>query len=261
VVRLVLRRDGVDARFELDFRVASEEDLSGVEEEFRRMACGKRLDTRAADDFITAASGFATALGYCDGICAYLYGVLAKERAADSSLPYAAYAEKFSRAAEELDSYDRPLARTIGGLVAFHFNHFRDAARLSPVSRLGLAAERFATWTESRREQAVPPAPPGDRADLEALVTDWDTERIIRWCVRPLPDLSRSTDEIEEALGSDLAEFDRVKLHILLGEIHAASRSRERALEHARALRNVPDLGTWAEGMIRALSEGGDGRP
>jgi hypothetical protein len=77
VCRVVLSKSGVEAAFELDIRVASEMDLKGVEEQFMRTARGHRLDTRAVEEFIAEASGFGSAIGYCDGICAYLYGVSA----------------------------------------------------------------------------------------------------------------------------------------------------------------------------------------
>ena len=131
ICRVVLSKSGVAAEFEIEIRVASENDLEGVERQFRRTATNRRLDLRAVDEFITASSGFRSAIGYCDGICAYLYGILAKERAPDSSISYEGYRGKFSRAAEELAAYDRPLARVIGSLVEFHFNHFRESACLS----------------------------------------------------------------------------------------------------------------------------------
>jgi hypothetical protein len=258
VCRVVLSKSDVDVEFELDIRVASEADLAGVEEQFRRTALGHRLDTHTVDNFILATSGFHSAIGYCDGICAYLYGVLAKERAIESSLPYGAYSDKFSKAAEELAAYDRPLARTIGSLVEFHFNHFRESARLSPDLRVGRLAHRYANWIESR-SQAPEPQPaaemPASQRD-DAQVTDWETEKIVRWGIRPLADLSREADDIESFLNSDLAEFDRVKLRVLLGELYAVSGNERRALEHAKALRNVAGLEGWAETLIRSLSRG-----
>jgi hypothetical protein len=261
VCRVVLSKSGVDAEFELEFRVASEMDLVGVEEQFKRTAIGRRLDTRAVDEFISAASDFRSAIGYCDGICAYLYGVLAKERAPDSSLSYEAYRGKFSAAAEELADYDRPLARTIGSLIEFHFNHFRESAVRLPHSRVGRVAGRYADWIESRSQApkmfAVEDTPV---SHLEALVTDWETEKIVLWGIRPLPDLSKDVDDIELFLKRDLAEFDRVKLHILLGELLAASGEKRRAREHAKALRNLAALEHWAETLLQALSEDNDDR-
>jgi hypothetical protein len=254
--RVVLYKSGVTVEFVLDIRVASERDLEGVEDRFKVTSCGRRLDIRAVEEFISSTSQFQTALGYCDGICAYLYGVLAKERAADSSLPYEAYVGKFSKAAEELSVYDRQLARTIGSLVEFHFNHYREASRLSPDSRVARVAGRYADWVASRGQNPMPWMTPDlSLSRLEALATDWETERILRWGSRSLPDLLKEVEDIESFLDSGLAEFDRVKLHILLGELHAYDGKVGRAMEHAKALRNLPVLEGWAESMIRELSE------
>ena len=69
---------------------------------------------------------------------------------------------------------------------------------------------------------------------MEALVTDWETEQIIRWGVRPVIDLAKDVEAIELFFKRDLAEFDKVKLHVLLGEIYALSGNMERALSMQR---------------------------
>ena len=257
VCRLTLSGAEVSSEFTLEFRIASEKDLRGIEEQFERTVRGRYLNIRAIEEFIDATSRFISAIGYCDGICAYLYGVLAKERALDSSLPYDAYVGKFSKAAEELTGYDRPLARTISSLIEFHFNHFGEAARLSKETRAGKAAERYAAWLQDRAQGIEPEAVPNDMlSKLEALVTDWDTEQIVRWSIRPLHELSQYVDNMESFLNRDTnAEYDRVKLHVLLGEIYTASGDVKKALRHAKALRNLSALEKWAESMIRAHSE------
>lgn len=257
VCRLTLSGSGVSSEFSLEFRIASEEDLSGIEEQFERTVRGHHLNIRAIQEFIESTSRFSSAIGYCDGICAYLYGVLAKERAIDTSLPYDAYVGKFSKASEELTVYDRPLARTISSLIEFHFNHFGESAHLSRETRAGKAAERYATWLQGRVQEIDLEAVQNDMfSKLEALVTDWDTEQIVRWSIRPLHELSRYADDMESFLNRDItAEYDKVKLHVLLGEIYTASGYVKKALKHAKALRNLSALEKWAESMIRAHSE------
>ncbi len=257
VCRILLRKHGVEARFELEIRVASEADLRGVEDQFKRMAAFRRLDVRAVEEFIAGASRFVSAIGYCDGICAYLYGLLAKERAAGCSLPHEAYMQKYSKAIEELAPYDRNLAHTIGGLIEFHFNHFQDAARLCPSSRLGHVSSRFATWIDSRAPMLITYSDDIAReaTTLESLVTEWDTERILGWAGQPPAALAEGAKDIQAFLERDLAEFDRVKIHMMLGEAFAATGSRKLALEHAKALRNLPALENWSEALIRELGE------
>jgi hypothetical protein len=255
VCRIVLRKHGIEAQFEMEIRVASEADLRGVEDQFKRMAAFRRLDVRAVEEFIAGASRFVSAIGYCDGICAYLYGLLAKERATGCSLPHEAYPAKYAKAVEELAPYDRNLAHMIGGLIEFHFNHFRDAARLCPSSRLGRVSSRFATWIESRDPLPITNDIGREATALESLVTEWDTERILGWAVQPPTALAQDARNIEAFLKRDLAEFDRVKIHMLLGEAFAATGSVKFALEHAKALRNLPALEKWAETLVRALGE------
>ena len=257
VCRVVLRKDGVDADFELDFCIASKEDLEGVEEQFKRIARGRRLDTRIVEEFIDAASGFTTAVGYCGGICAYLYGVLTKEQSGGSTLSYDAYEGKFSKAAEELAAYDRPLAQTIGSLIEFHFNHFRDSAYLSPESRAGRVSARYSDWIRS--SGSLDQQTTGTDK-FEGLVTDWETEQILRWASRPLNDLAREAAAIENLLERAAAEYDRAKLHILLGELYAQSGDVNKALRHAKVLRNVSGFQGWAETLMRRFEEDSDGR-
>jgi hypothetical protein len=256
VCLVVLSNADVDAEFNLDICVASEKDLVGVEKEFQRTARSRRLDTRAVEEFISAASVFKSAINYSNGICEYLYGILAKERASDSSLSFEAYIGKFSKAAETLAAYDRPLARIITSLVEFHFNHFHDSANLSPRSRVGKVANQYAAWVETRGRVTESLIAVDESINhLEALVTDWQTEQILRWGVRPLSNLSKYTDKIESFMNRDLTEFDRVKVHVLLGELHALSGNSDRAMVHARTLRNVASLETWAESLIREIGE------
>ena len=257
VCRLTLSSGEVSSEFTLEFRIASEQDLLGVESEFKRIAVGRRLDTRAIEDFIAATSGFESALGYCDGICSYLYGVLAKERAPDSTLPYEGYVGKFNRATEVLRDYNRPLARTIGSLIEFHFNHFGEVVRLAGDSRVGVAAARYSAWIHGKR----PAEPKGSTAlgamsQLEVLVTDWETEHIAQWVVRPLRELYRNVEEIESFLCHnsakyDSAEYDRVKIHILLAEIYSEQGESQHSVNHAKALRNRSAFEAWAEAKIR----------
>jgi hypothetical protein len=257
VCRIVLSKDGIEAEFELGIRVASESDLLGIEEQFTRMAACRRLDTHAVEEFIIATSRFTSANGYCDGICAYFYGLLAKERAADCSLAHETYVAKYATAADELAPYDRNLAHTIGALIEFHFNHFEEAERLCRPSRLGRVSGRFAAWIGSRRGSPAVQTQDTDlkAAALETLVSEWDTERILGWANRPLESIASDLEDIELFLNRDLAEFDRVKTHMLLGELLAATGNVASARDHAKALRHVPAVATWSEALIHALGE------
>ena len=256
VCQLELGKNDVSIKFELDFCIASEEDLQGIETQFDRMAIGRKLDIRSIDEFISASSNFVTAIGYFDGICDYLYGVLAKERSHDASLSHEKYVNKFNEAVEQLAAYDRPLARIIRSLVAFHFNHFEEAAHLASNERIGRAAASYATWKRGgkigSKHGYIPSVALGK---LETLVTDWDTEQIIRWAVCPLEDLTAEVDQMESFLKRGLVEYDSVKVRVLLGETYTVSGDFGKALKHARELCNLPGLEGWANSVIYAYSD------
>ena len=258
-----LCKDGIDTSFELEFAIASEQDLARVEARFYKIVRGCQLNSRIVDDFIGAKSDFGTAIGYCDGICGYLYGILAREQRAGSTLAYKDYQPKFNNAAETLAGYDRPLARTIRSLIEFHFNHFQESTAFAPESRVGRTSERYVQWIRPDRNppasgeekptapvttRHAPPRKPPDRA-----LTDAATEKIICWSMCRLPDLAADANEIETRLSHDLPDYDKAKLHVLLGEFYATHGQRCRASVHAESLRHVPPFEAWAEKHLSSL--------
>ncbi|MBM3852375.1 MAG: C2H2-type zinc finger protein [Verrucomicrobia bacterium] len=243
-----IRLEGAaSAEFKLKFEIATESDLAGVERCFAEAARRGRLDRRAVEAFIDSARPYGSAIAYCDGICEYLYGVLAKEGNSSPALPFADHREKFNRAAEVLRDVDRPLARQILALVAFNLNHFSLAASLAPATRVAAASKKYLAWTSSR------PAPSCDREGLDqsdSRLTDLDTESIIRWSLLPLGAVGEHRDELEQALQRDISEFDRAKVRLLLTEYLLNVRDFPRAKLHARELWNNPAFGPWAEVVL-----------
>lgn len=257
-VTIKLANEGVSAEFSLRLAIASEDDLDGVDRCFLDVARRGRLDKRSIEDFIRAAEVFSSSTGYVDGICEYFYGVLAKERSVDSSLPYDAYREKFTRADEALKDFDRPLARVIGALIAFHFNRFIDSRDLAGKSRVGIASERFERWIAKDTAGADALLARDFDAGIEKLVTDYESERIIAWCVADSQSLKPHAKDIESLICRDIPEFDRTKLRVLLAELYANHGNRDKAASHARDLRNNPTFGQWAESVLERLT--GEGK-
>lgn len=251
VCRLVLENKNVQAEYTLDFQIAEYADLIGIEKQFVRTVSGPGLDTRAVDEFISATSAYRSAIGYCDGICAYLYGVLAKERVPDSTLKYNEYTEKYNKSAEKLSVYERPLAKTISSIIEFHFNHFKNAKFMAGSERIGQAAARFSSLLDgSRPFSEIWKNTPATRNRLDASVTDWETEQIIRMTVSRKDYLTKNLPEMENLLERIETHYDSVKLHILLAEINAIAGNYKDALRHAKKLRNLPGLGRWATTSI-----------
>lgn len=247
IIDLRLLGDGTESSFRLRFELSTPEDIEGVERCFDNAAHRGRLDRRAIEDFIEAARPFHSAAAYCDGICDYLFGVLAKERHPDSTLKYSEYREKFNRAADTLRDIDRPLARVIESLVCFHFNHFAAACGYSPASRVGCVSDRMQRWILS---QVAPPPPRFRAGTIDAAVTDLDTERLLTWACLPPNDLLSHEPELKAAIDRDIPEFDRAKLRLLLAESYRAAGRYPDASVHARELLNSSTFSRWAETIL-----------
>lgn len=252
-VKVELMNEGASAVFEVNFQIALEEDLASVEAAFMKLAKKGTLTIASVEGFIEECRNFETADAYYDGICQYLYGVLAKERSPDSSLPYEEYRTRFSRATHELLDYDRPIARIVRALVAFHFNHFADAAAIAPAGRLRTAAAKFASLLNGKVWGSVVFSASSKRSDPEDLLTDHETLRILRWTTSSLTELSAETLKISALVKRDIPEFDRTKLRVLLAEATAAAGDKVTARKAARDLVNSPKTVVWAEQMLASL--------
>lgn len=249
-----LSNGDVEAEFRLEFEIPDESDLDGIEQSFVAIAKKKRLDLRAVEEFISDSRGYATAVGYCDGICEYLYGVLAKERSPDLSLPYSSYHEKFMRAADKLKDYDRRLSRTISALIAFHFNQFDLAANMLPGARVCLVSERYGRWVSDSPQGADKLLGKAVDERIEKLLSDYETDEILAISFKRPDEVLRKSEELESRIKEDIPEFDKPKLRILLAENYVLGEKTADAIRHARALRNNPSFGAWAERLLDRLA-------
>lgn len=254
-IEVVLENDGAVTRCKLDFRIAIEAHLDGVEAAFMRMANYRALDMDAVGRFIRECDAYPTAMPYCDGICHYLYGVMAKEGSLDSGLPASQYAERFLMACEELGGFDRPLALGIRSLVAFHFNRFADAAILSPDRRLRHAASAFSGLLSggSLSGDAAPGEPARDV--VGSLLTDQDTGQILAYATGGVDVLARQSAALVARLRRS-SGYDRFKYLLLASEAlavqdDAAARGRARRL--VREVATHDDARPWAQGMLERL--------
>ena len=248
---LIVYGDEAQTEFTVEFRIASEEDLARVEDEFARTAATKRLDVRTVEDLIRATRGFTTARGYSDAICTYLHGVLAKEQAPGCPLPYARYNAKFTESVETLNWYDRRLARAIVSVIEFHHNHFLEAGRKGRGSRTGKAARKFQRWLYAHSDDATIPGPgPVARRGLDSWVSDQDTDQIVHWTLQPTEGLVGEAEKMEAFIRRDIAEFDRVKVNILLAEMYWAIGEKSRASGYAKSV-GAKAFEDWANTRLR----------
>jgi hypothetical protein len=257
-VELQLENAGATTRCVLDFRIADVDHLAGVEVAFLRVARDKVLSISALSRFIQDCREFPSAMAYCDGICHYLYGVMAKERSPESGLKQSQYVERYLRASDELSGFDRPLARSVRALVAFHFNQFDDAELLAPDGALRHAAGAFTGLLQGlpwHYDAAFSPAP---GSAVENLLTDQDTLQILNDASYGLVELKERADDLTLHLRHAAAGgFDLMKRKLLASEALAArddAASRTAARKLARELASQHDTSAWAEAMLERLS-------
>jgi hypothetical protein len=253
-----LSNHGATTRRELDFRVADEAHLAGVEAAFLRLARDRVLDIPSISRFNQDCRAFASAMPYCDGISHYLYGAMAKERSPDSGLAHEKYLQRFLRSSEQLSGFDRPLARSVRSLVAFHFNQFQDAEYLAPEGALRHAAGAFAGLLQGlpwHFDEALTPAPGGS---LEHLLTDQDMLQILADASHGLVGLKARANELLAHLRrAPAGDYDHMKRMLLACEALAARDEPElhaEARKLARALAGRTDTSAWASAMLKRLS-------
>jgi hypothetical protein len=247
VCKIVLMNEETSSEHEIDFHIATEDDLRGVEERFQELANLRCLSHERIEFFIEATDVFGSARSYCDGICNYFYGVLAKERHPDSSLEYAEYVNKFQSAAETLGTYDRPLSRLFRSVIAFHFNDFELALQLGSNSRVSQAAARYRNWLTRPRSPENPETLPRRVEATDRWITDRETDAILAWSVQPDLSLVNEAKNIRHLLDGPISDYDHGKLHVLLSEISDLTGDSEKSIEYAKKLVHVPPWEAWAD--------------
>lgn len=252
-MQVKLANKDTDATFTLRFKIPCERDLDAVDQIFDGLRCGKRLDRGAMDKFDSCIrdrehKSPKAAECYADGISEYLYGVLAKERR-ETTLPYKAYPEQWNQSAEKLRHYDRPLARIIRALIAFHrFNQFDKVINLAGNSRIGAVAARFHRWLGNDNGAAGKFAPCEYEPSMDEILTDRESETMIRFCASTPAELAHQLRAVEALVCGDIPKHDRVKLRVLLAEFYAYTGNMNEAGRHARELMHYPaPFDAWAK--------------
>ena len=229
----------------------SAKDLAGVEDEFTRIARTKRLDMRTVEDLIRATRKFATARGYGDAICTYL------QRSAGKGA-----GRGFRTTIREIQrlSTRRAWTHSTGTIVRSRGRSSASSnstTTTSPKRPRRDAAGESARRLESTRDGCTRRvktrwAQHGERLAAGGSMTGSPTERqrvsSSGQCC-PSKSWSEKATRWKPSLTRDSAEFDRVKVRILLAEI-VLGVGRESAGERARKER----------GESRSLREVGEGQ-
>lgn len=253
-----MSNQGATTRCLLDFQVAEEDHLAGVEAAFIRLARDRVLNINAIAGFNNDCRSFNSAMSYCNGIANYLYGVMAKERSPDSGLRHEEYVQRFMKSSEELSCFNRLLANSVRALVAFHFNHFIEAAELAPEGTLRQAAFAFSQLLAGQPWYFNQDIKPELGTAVEDMLTDQDTLHILDDVRFGLHGLSERTDVRSTALKrGPLDGYNHLKRMLLTCEALAATNDTSKLIEArslARILADKPETRPWAQSMLERIA-------
>lgn len=252
VVEVTLAQNGVPRppRFEFEFNLTEENDLLSVDEALDRLIDGRELSARSIDDFIMRSKHYPTSARYVAGLANYLYGVMARERAAESGNPDETpagdgYQAKYDQAVEILRNFDRPPAEAICGIVAFHYNQFKRAMTKTRSQRVAEASLRLQSLLTGQ------PTALGDlsltpHSSLDRALSDSVIEQVLQWSTIPL-DGSAAPDVVSELTsGINTQRFnDSLKLHLVAAEHTFAAGDLVSAKRHAENLRHSRLTEDW----------------
>lgn len=249
----VLELGNLDAmeRFELSFCTPETEELRRLEDVFGMLFTDNELSVDDIRRFAEACAPLATATIYLEGVCQYLYGVLAKDQRGGTQLGHAQYKERFNRALEALRHVDRPMASTIRAIINFSCNSFAQPAGQQYAPALASAAGRFATWAGKPLTESV-------SANHEAqarLPIDHATDQILRWMTLPSERMVEELDDLRRASANGLwTAEDRAKAAVLWLDRACAVRPADEVRPMARGLLNDAIFAGYAEQVLESMT-------
>jgi hypothetical protein len=244
--------------YPFEFALANAEDLDGVDAALERFIAAALLSPGAISDFIMRTDSYPTASKYRSGLASYLYGVLARENAADSENPAVSaegegYEAHYNKAVHILRSFDRAPAEAICGLVAFHYNQFDLAMKKTKSELVADISMRFQRILRKmpwpKKDLAGVPHP-----SLDLAISDSVIEQVLYWCAQPL-DGTANTDVITQmtaTIGHQRPEDD-LKLRLIAAEHHLSAGDLTTAALHAEFLRHGPTTESWYDDFRRRL--------
>ena len=258
-IRVQLTTKGINQTFDLNFEVAEQSDLDGIEKALQRFVSRRQLDIPSIESFLQETSSYVTCNKYRFGIANYFYGVLAREGSPHSGLnthnsEQTPYVQKFEESVDQVMGYVRPGADAICGLVAFHFNQFDIAMRRTFSPRVARASLRLhQILIGEREENAKQGILISDSMDV--AMCDGETEKALDLCCLPLVDAYTATFESALADIHQFVQFDQFKVRVMATEHFMAVGAFNRALEVASPLRHNRLSEAWCMGLPRRIEK------
>lgn len=252
VVDVVLANEDLDQRFQFNFALADEDDLSGVDAALDRLIANGELSARTIDEFIMRSKPFRTAARYLAGLADYLYGVHTREKNAESFPMDASYEGKYDRAVVILGGFDRPPAEAICGIVAFHYNQFARAMTKTKSERVAEASLRFEAMLKGEpwltRDFSASP-----HTSLDVVLSDLMVDQVLTWSSVPLDGSAADTVAEMESRFVAMRAPDELKLRLIAAEHHLAAGAPGSAMKHAEMLRHRRSTDIWYTNFRRRV--------
>lgn len=177
----ILELSNTDAteRFELHFCIPKIEEILFLEENFRLFFTKNQFTVTNINLFYEACTPLKTITPYLEGICQYLYGVLAKDQRGNTEISHEKYKERFNQALEALRYINRPIAHAIRAAINFSRNSFAQTARQNYAPNLSIAASFFESLAGNKKTPKI--FPNYHDTQLNYLPIDYATDQILRW--------------------------------------------------------------------------------
>jgi hypothetical protein len=258
-IKVQLTTTGVNQTFDLNFQIAEQSDLDGIEKALQRFVSRRELTIPSIESFLKETSSFITCDNYRFGIANYFYGVLAREGSPHSGLNLnisdeTPYVKKFEESVDQVMGYVRPGADAICGLVAFHFNQFDIAMRRTFSPRVARASIRLHQLLNGEGGESVKEGILLS-GSMDVAMCDGETEMALDLCCLPLN--AAYTGHFESAL-SDLnrfEQFDQLKVRVIAAEHFMEIGDFKRAAEVASPLRHNRLSESWCSGLARRIEK------
>lgn len=215
VLKLRLRNRAASRQFDIRVLIPREEEIRHIEKEFVERLAREKVTVSDVRLFSNALSVGPAAHEYASALADYVFGVLAKDGAGLTTLPYSAFPVKLKQSLSVVRAFveERPLASVVASCIRFNLNDFRGDWTPCNVPMLDRA---FLTF----RQRALRIAEGGIQSSFGQTDTpkpfcpvDLMTNTILNAVAKRGPALSTLRDMMTRK--STLSDEDRIKVQVL----------------------------------------------
>ena len=245
---VILEKFGIKTAYEIVFEIADVNELREVDKVFSSLVCTDTLSLARINGFAEVTARYKTAIGYVDGLCQYLYGVLAKDQRGGTTLDQLQYKTKFNLAVSRLQDFRRPLADVVVGIVNFSQNIFTDGSGLDVAPKLRHAMRVFfgfekGVWLAEEKLPVV--------SAMSSIPIDDATNQILNLASASSKEILKDKQHLEAVIASgNWGLGDKLKVSMLLAERLAF----EGQIAAAQGLvRSIANDALFADWVIRIM--------